>query len=129
MSWLYKTERWAFLGLFGSVGTLICCVLPVTLVLLGFGSVMASLVSNVPGLVWISEHKELAFGLAAVLVGFSGLTIYLNRNQPCPIDPDLRRACLTGRRVALILFLISLALFVLGSVVTFVVPRFMDAFG
>ena len=54
----FKNGLLDYFMFFGSMSTLICCVLPSLLVSLGLGAVMAGLASNVPGLVWISEHKS-----------------------------------------------------------------------
>ena len=56
------------LTIFSSVGTLVCCALPALLVSIGAGAVMASLVSAVPQLVWISEHKIPLFVFAGLLL-------------------------------------------------------------
>ena len=48
--------------LLSSAGTLVCCVLPAVLVTLGAGASLAGLVTAIPQLVWLSEHKTLVFG-------------------------------------------------------------------
>jgi mercuric ion transport protein len=50
------------------LGTTVCCALPITLVSLGLGSVVASLVGSAPWLVALSQHKEWVFLLAGVLL-------------------------------------------------------------
>jgi hypothetical protein len=67
------------LTLFRSLGTLLCCALPGLLVSLGAGAVVATTVSALPQLVWLSEHKVLLFAFAAIMLGISGVTTYLNR--------------------------------------------------
>jgi len=50
-------------------GTLVCCALPIALVALGAGSVMAALVETAPWLVGLSRHKEWIFlGVGVLLV-------------------------------------------------------------
>lgn len=46
------------LALFASLGTLICCAVPLLLVTLGFGAAVASLTSTVPWLIPLSERKQ-----------------------------------------------------------------------
>jgi hypothetical protein len=58
-NFIRKIVGW--LSLFGSFGTLICCALPSTLVLLGLGSTLASLLGNFPALIWLSENKGIVF--------------------------------------------------------------------
>ena len=131
MSWIMagsrieKNQAWAFLGLFGSVGTLICCVLPVSLVMLGMGSVVVTLFSKVPALIWISAHKDLVFSLSGGMIFLSGWALYLGRNQPCPIDPDLRQACLKGRKYSRWIYFFSLTLFSIGFFTTYLLPLFL----
>lgn len=111
-----------FFTLFTSLSTLICCALPALLVSLGLGAVMAGLASNVPGLIWISENKLSVFALAGVLLAANGIWLWINRNAPCPLDPKLREACLSGRKVSRNIYLVSLVIFLVGFFFAFVAP-------
>jgi hypothetical protein len=102
------------LTLFSSVGTLLCCALPALLVSIGAGAVMASLVSAVPQLVWISEYKIPLFVFAGLMLGLSGFATYWNRRMPCPSDAGLARSCLQVRRVSLCVFIVSLTIYATG---------------
>jgi hypothetical protein len=114
------------LSLLFTSGTLVCCVLPAALVLLGAGSVMASLISAVPGLVLISANKPLVFGLAGVGLLLGGFALWRQATSgSCPIDPDRRRACLRLQRQARVLFGVSLLGYAVALVVTFVLPLFL----
>jgi len=95
-----------YLTLFGSLSTLICCALPSLLVSLGLGAVMAGLASNVPGLIWVSEHKTGVFVFAGVMLFLNGLLLWRNRNAPCPIDPALRDTCIRGRKTSKYLYFV-----------------------
>lgn len=117
----------AWLSLLTSSGTLVCCALPALLVALGAGAALSSLVSVVPQLVWLSEHKALVFGAAAVMLAAAGALQQRNRFAPCPLDPALRRACLQTRRFSRRVYLLSLALFVIGGWFAFVQPWLMGA--
>lgn len=108
--------------LFGSLGTLICCALPSLLVSVGLGAVMAGLASNVPGLVWISEHKIGVFVFACSMLILNGALLWINRNASCPIDPELRDACVKGRRTSKVLYGISLGVFLVGAFFAYVAP-------
>ena len=110
----FKNAFINYLTLFGSMGTLICCALPSLLVSLGMGAVMAGLASNVPGLVWVSEHKTGVFVFAALMLALNGALLWRNRNAPCPIDPALRVACLSGRRFSARIYFVSLGVFLVG---------------
>ena len=69
LKWQSKTKlRW--LTLFITSGTLLCCALPVLLVSLGFGAVVASLNYNIPGLFFLAEHKLWALSISGLLLTF-----------------------------------------------------------
>ena len=107
-------------ALLGSVGTLLCCALPALLVSVGAGAVMASLVTNVPQVVWLSEHKAPLFIFAALMLVISGATTYINRHAPCPIDPVQAKSCRRVRRFAASIFFTSLVLYTIGFYFAFV---------
>ncbi|MES2943939.1 MAG: hypothetical protein V4772_13810 [Pseudomonadota bacterium] len=113
-SWL------AFLTLFSSTGTLICCALPALLVALGAGAALSSLVSAVPGLVWVSEYKEAVFAFAGLMLTISGVLQWKNRYAPCPLDPALRQTCLRTRQTSARVYLASVLVFLLGGWFAFV---------
>lgn len=105
--------------LFASTGTLLCCALPALFVALGAGSVFAGLVSNIPQLVWLSEHKGLTFGVAGVLLGTSAVLQWRARKMECPADPQLAEACRTNRRWMGPAFWLALAFFGIGAFFAF----------
>lgn len=112
----------SLVALFASSGTLVCCALPALLVAVGAGAALSSLVSAVPQLVWISEHKVGVFIFAAVMLSFAGALQWRNRNAPCPVDTKLRDACLRTRKVSLRVYLASVALFLIGGWFAFIQP-------
>lgn len=114
----------AFLTLLASGGTLVCCVLPAVMVALGAGAALAGLVSAVPQLVWLSEHKAAVFGLAFAMLALSGLLLWRARGLPCPVDPALARACARLRRASVALWTVALLCTVLGAGFAFVLPAF-----
>lgn len=112
----------AFGSLLASTTTLVCCVLPAVLVSLGAGAVLVGLVSAFPQLVWLSEHKELVFGVAGLLLLGSGFLIWHARTSPCPADPAAARTCMRLRRLSAGLYAVSLVSFAAGTVFAFVLP-------
>jgi hypothetical protein len=111
------------LSLIFTSGTLVCCVLPATLVLIGAGSVMASLVSTLPALVVLSQHKALVFTLAGMGLLLAGLALWRQATRgSCPTDPERRLACLQLQSQARLLFGISLLGYAGALVVTFLLP-------
>jgi hypothetical protein len=109
-------------ALLASSATLVCCVLPAVLVALGAGAALAGLVTAVPQLVWLSEHKALVFGGAGALLAVSGIALWYGRKLPCPTDPGAAQACRRLRRISALLYGLALASFALGSVFAFVLP-------
>ncbi|MDO9013965.1 MAG: hypothetical protein Q7U84_04190 [Polynucleobacter sp.] len=112
----------SWVSLFASTSTLICCALPALLVSLGAGAALASLVAVFPQIVWISEHKEAIFLVSSALMVAGGFLQWRNRYAPCPIDPDLRNACLSTRRISLRIYLFSLVLLLVGGWFAFMQP-------
>lgn len=107
-----------------SSATLVCCVLPAVLVALGAGAALAGLVTAIPQLIWLSEHKALVFGFAAAWLLVSGSALWIGRRSPCPTDPGLARSCQRLRRLSAILYSIALLAFALGVSFAFVLPIF-----
>ena len=119
----HRPGLWASVAsLFASSGTLVCCALPALLVSLGAGAVMSSLVSAVPQLVFLSEHKEGLFTFAGLMLAASALMQWRNRYAPCPIDPALRQACLRTRKASVRMTGVSIAVYAVGGWFAFVQP-------
>lgn len=110
-------------ALVSSLGTLVCCVLPAVLVALGAGAGLAGLVTAVPQLVWLSEHKGFVFSLGAILLAASGAALWYARTLPCPADASAARACQRLRRTSGVLYGVGLATFGVGALFAFVLPR------
>ena len=90
----------AWLALFTSFGTLICCALPAMLVTLGMGAAMAGLVSAVPQIVAVSIYKDYVFAGAGLLLLAAAAARHATRNAPCPTDPAKADACRRLRGVS-----------------------------
>jgi hypothetical protein len=111
-------------ALLTSLATLVCCVLPAVLVALGAGAALASLVTAVPQLIWLSAHKPLVFGVAGVLLAVSGAASWYGRGLPCPTDPAAARSCQRLRRLSAVLYGLALTSFAIGAAFAFVLPIF-----
>lgn len=90
-SWL----RW--LTLFTTSSTLLCCALPILLVSLGLGTVVASLNYNIPGIFWLAQHKYWTLALSGLLLSFLAWLVW-RPNQSCPSDPELAQYCETNKK-------------------------------
>jgi hypothetical protein len=109
-------------ALLASSATLVCCVLPAVMVTIGAGAALAALVTSVPQLIWLSEHKPLVFTLAGTLLAISGVALWVSRSAPCPADPVAARSCQQLRKISALLYAIALASFSLGAAFAFVLP-------
>lgn len=71
-----RAAVWSALA--AAFGTLICCALPSLLVLLGFGTAVAAVVSAAPWLVVLSQNKIWVFaGAGLLIVGSRIYSLYL----------------------------------------------------
>jgi hypothetical protein len=111
------------LTILSSFSTLVCCALPAALVSIGAGAALASVVTAVPKLVWLSEHKIPLFAFAGLMLALSGVSAYRNRNAPCPADPTQARSCLRLRRWSARIFCFSALLYVIGFFFAFLLSR------
>jgi hypothetical protein len=109
-------------ALLASSATLVCCVLPAMLVALGAGAALAGLVTALPQLIWLSEHKPLVFGLAAALLSVSGVALWYGRRLPCPLAPEAVRSCRRLRRISAALYGLALGCFAVGATFAFLLP-------
>jgi hypothetical protein len=103
------------LALFASSSTLICCAIPALLVALGAGATLSTLISIFPKIVWISEHKLEVFSFAGVMLSMSGFMQWRGRFAPCPSDPVLRDACMRTRKISVLVYGLSLLLYLTGA--------------
>ena len=121
-----RGSLWAAFGsLLLSGGTLVCCVLPAVMVALGAGAALAGLVSAVPGLVWLSAHKALVFGVAGAGLAAAGWMQWRARFLPCPADPALAAACTRTRRVSAAVYFAGVGIYVLGAFFAFALPALL----
>jgi hypothetical protein len=109
-------------ALLASSATLICCVLPAVLVSLGAGAALVGLVSAVPQLIWLSEHKALVFGVAGAMLVVSGAVLWSSRRLPCPTDPQLARSCMRLRALSNRLWTVAAIAYAAGTVFAFLLP-------
>lgn len=82
----------SWLALFTSLGTLLCCALPIVFVSLGFGATVAALTSIFPVLIILSEYKTWVFGVSGTMLVISWLLLRWT-GHACPTDPQIALAC------------------------------------
>ena len=108
------------LGLFTSLGTLVCCALPALFVTLGMGAALVGLVSAAPWMVTLSEHKAPVFGVAGVVLTTALFLQWRGRGAPCPSDPAKARACARLRKFSLVVSGVAVTLYLVGFFFAFV---------
>ena len=112
----------AFLGLFTSIGTLLCCALPVILVTVGLGASFASLTSAFPQIIFLSTHKGYLFLVTGGLLGLSYYFMNRSEDLSCPVDPELGAACTDAKQKTDLLFKVSVAIYLIGFVFSYLLP-------
>ena len=119
---LLKSKWASYLSLFASTGTLFCCALPSLFVVLGMGSTLAGFVGAVPQIIWFSEYKALVFSVSGIMILIAGSLQYRARFEPCPVDPQLAKACSSARQWSQAIFIISAMLWLTGAFFAFIAP-------
>ncbi len=110
-------------GLFTSFGTLLCCALPSTLVLMGFGASLAGFLGEFPELIWLSENKEWVFGASFFMLGVSYLGQRYSAKEVCPIDK--KEECETTKSWSKPLFFVTLGINLIGAFYAFILPHLL----
>lgn len=117
---LRETKVVSYLSLFSSFGTLLCCALPSTLVILGFGATVASFVSEFPQLIWLSDHKAWVFGFSFFMLTLSYIGQRYSQDMSCPVDK--KDDCQKTKGWARPLFFLTLGVNLVGFIYAFVLP-------
>ena len=103
----------SWIALLASTGTLLCCALPILLVSLGFGAVVASLTSSLPLLVTLAEYEPWMFSVSAFLLGITAWVLWI-RPQQCPSDPALAERCVQARVWNIRVFWMAIMVWLIG---------------
>jgi hypothetical protein len=111
------------LTVLSSFGTLLCCALPALLVSVGAGAALVSVITAVPQLVWLSEHKIQLFAFAGATLFASGISTYATRRTPCPTDSAKAKSCMRMRRLSACIFFVSLVVYAVGFFFAFVASK------
>lgn len=100
------------------MGTLLCCALPITLVALGMGATMATLVGNVPLLITLSQYKIWVFAVSGSLLGLSARVLF-RPGRTCPADPAMAALCRKTDQWNRRVLWVSMALWAIGFFAAF----------
>jgi hypothetical protein len=122
---VHSTLSW--LSVFTSGSTLVCCALPALMVAIGAGAALSGLVSAVPQLVWLSEHKLEVFGGAGIMLAAAGVLQWRARRAlACPADSDLAASCETTKDISLVVWWVSVAILAIGAFFAFAAPLLLQ---
>ncbi|OFW85890.1 MAG: hypothetical protein A3G22_06460 [Alphaproteobacteria bacterium RIFCSPLOWO2_12_FULL_40_11] len=116
-----KPRKWGILLLFTSAATLICCAIPILLVTLGMGAVVASLAFNVPFLITLSQHKGWMFIGTAIILLLAGWVLY-RPGRTCPTDPELAKLCAKANKWNVIFYWGSVIIWMIGFITAYLLP-------
>lgn len=106
-------RTWAWVALFTSSTTLVCCAIPIVLVSIGLGAVSASLFANLPFLVTLAQYKAWMFTISGGVLMFTAWLLFRS-GRSCPTDPDLAEQCDRTHRLSTRFLWVSAAIWVVG---------------
>ncbi len=113
----------AYASLFTSFGTLLCCAIPSTLVLLGFGAGLAGFLGYFPQLIWLSEHKGIVFGLSFFMLALAFAGQRYAAAKSCPIDK--KDACESARSWSRPILVVTFLINLVGAFYAFILPKLL----
>ncbi len=116
----FRTTGMSLFTLFLSLGTLICCVLPIIFVTLGLGAVIATLISQFPILITLSLYKTWIFLISAILLSITAWLLW-RPGRTCPADPKLAALCNAIEKWNKRVFWMAFAIWIVGFVITYIV--------
>ena len=107
---------WA--SLFATASTWVCCALPILLVTVGAGAILAGITSQFPALIVLGAHKNWMFAMSGVLLAAAaGLT--WRSGQHCPTDPLLAQQCQRMQRWNKRVLWVSMIVWLFGFVTAY----------
>jgi hypothetical protein len=119
-------RMWGCVALLGSSATLVCCVIPALLVMLGLGATLAGAVSAFPQLTLLSENKGTVFAIAGSLLLITGYARNRPEAQTCPADPVLAEACRRSKAWGKVFYTTAIVLYTGSFFFVFVLPKLMS---
>ncbi len=123
-----STKKWGWLVLFTALPTLTCCALPLLLVSLGFGSVVAAMFNTIPGLAFLAGNKIWMFGISGLLIAAASYMVFV-RPQACPANKALAEQCMSAKVWNKRLLVASAIIWSIGFFSSYIFPYLIEYFG
>ena len=121
-----RETKWGSLMLFVSIPTLLCCALPILLVGLGMGPVVASLYGeHLPFLQWFGHNQHITFSATALILTIAGWVLYYP-SRTCPADSKLAMICNTTRIWNVRFYWSAIVIWCIGFSTAFIFPIFIS---
>ena len=102
-----------FFALFTSISTIICCALPIILVMLGMGAVFANLTANFHFIIWLAGKSLYLFIIAIIFLLIGGYFIFL-KAETCPADKKLADICQKTKKFNKIIWFFSVIILLIS---------------
>ncbi len=114
-----------FFSLFGSLGTLFCCALPITFVSLGMGAAFASITALFPQVNWILKYKTALFIITAILIIVSYILIRRSRKLDCETQGDTNIVCEKIKPKTEWIFWMAVITYIIGLFFSYILPQIL----
>ena len=116
------------LTLFGSAGTLICCVLPIVVSLIAGGAAVSAMVSAFPWLIPISQNTGWVFGVAGTLITFNTFLLFRKqKNGNCQIKGG--SSCKTRSQWSKVILCFSIGIYLIGVFFAYLLVPIINILG
>lgn len=116
-----RPRSWSWILLLTTSGTLLCCAIPIALVMLGLGTTVAAMAATLPWLITLSQYKAWVFWVSGMLIVLAVWSVY-RPGRSCPVDPELALACLEADRWNRIFIVISGGMWIVAILAAYVLP-------
>ena len=121
-----RTLGW--FALFASTGTLLCCALPILLVSIGMGAVVASLTTQFPLLITLAAYESWMFSSSALVLGVAAWVLWKSPMR-CPADPVLADRCIRAQVWNRRIFFVALVVWSVGFTAAFLLLPIRNLLG
>lgn len=109
-----KSKFFSVLTLFGSTGTLICCVLPAVVASVAGGAAVAAMLTSFPFLITLSQFKGWIFIMAGILIAVNWILVKRPQSSlACSITGG--DGCEVTGRFSSIMLTLSIVIYAIGA--------------